>query len=103
VSLHVSDWVRRLPIHSPPKAVARVLADRAHNDGTGAYPSLDTLGFETGFDRATVWRSLAWLEEVGVIEDTGERHGRTRQIIEWRLCIEKSPAEIAERIAERDG
>lgn len=45
----------------------------------------------TGLDRKTLQGALRRLEDEGLIVDTGERTGRTRQIVVYRLPLGSSP------------
>jgi hypothetical protein len=71
--------------HSSAKFVLVVLANCASGDGNVAYPSTAYLSDSTCQDRKTVLANLQRLQEMGFITDTGQRVGRTRQIIVYRL------------------
>lgn len=60
------------------------LADRASEDHC-AYPSIARLVEDTEMDRKTVLKIIDELVEDGLIEDTGERKGRTKQVKVYRL------------------
>lgn len=60
------------------------LADRAGEDHT-CYPSVKRLEEDTNLDRKTVMKIIAELIEDGLIQDTGERKGRTRQVKVYHL------------------
>lgn len=60
------------------------LADRAGEDHC-AYPSVARLVEDTEMDRKTVLKIIDELIQDGLIEDTGERKGRTKQVKVYRL------------------
>lgn len=60
------------------------LADRAGEDHC-AYPSIARLVEDTEMDRKTVLKIIDELIQDGLIEDTGERKGRTKQVKVYRL------------------
>lgn len=60
------------------------LADRAGEDHC-AYPSIARLVEDTEMDRKTVLKIIDELIHDGLIEDTGERKGRTKQVKVYRL------------------
>lgn len=68
------------------KFVLVSLADYANEEGE-AYPSVQTLCNKTCQDRKTVLSNLKKLVERGIIFDTGDRKGRTKQIPVFRLSI----------------
>lgn len=72
---------------SAAKFVLVVLAYSANADSQAA-PSVGWLVDITGLDRKTVIASLQALQESGLIEDTGEREGATRNIKVYRLHVE---------------
>lgn len=86
MSVEAITWALRQPItHSSAKFVLVVLANCASGATQEAYPSIAYLAEATGQDRKTVVANLARLLEWGLIEDTGERRGTTRQIIVYRV------------------
>ena len=66
------------------KLVLLSLADRASEDHC-AYPSIARLVEDTEMDRKTVLKIIDELIEDGLILDTGERKGRTKQVKVYRL------------------
>ena len=76
-------WMQKgiRPMH---KLVLLSLADRADAEDI-AFPSNAALESDTGMDLKTIWAALKSLADLGVIEDTKERVGRTRQTKVWRL------------------
>lgn len=75
-------WGRKIPM-SAAKFVLVAMADQTTTDL--AFMSLAALCDATALDRKTVIASIARLIEWGLIEDTGERRGRTGQIPVYRL------------------
>lgn len=53
------------------KSVALALADHANDDGKGAYPSITRLELKTEFSRPTIIRSLAAMQQRGIIKYSG--------------------------------
>lgn len=79
-------WALAQPIaHSSAKFVLVVLADHANEGTWEAYPSTQSLVESTCQDRKTVVSNLARLRSLGLIEDTGKRIGKTRQVPVYRL------------------
>ncbi|MGE8544284.1 MAG: helix-turn-helix domain-containing protein [Acinetobacter johnsonii] len=66
------------------KLVLLSLADRASEDHC-AYPSMARLVEDTEMDRKTVLKIIEELIEDGLIVDTGERKGRTKQVKVYQL------------------
>lgn len=71
------------------KLVLLALADRHNDEVNGAYPSIAWLVEFTDLNRKTVINCLADLEALGLISDSGERRGDTRQIKLYRLNLEQ--------------
>lgn len=90
-----TDWAaKQRPPQAMDKLVLWALAD-AHNREKGcAYPSIAAVEEFTGWRRRAIVDSLARLADVGMIIDTGDRIGRTRQIKVWRFPFD------AERVRE---
>lgn len=94
MSVEAITWALRQPVPvSSAKFVLVVLANCASADTGVAFPSIAYLVESTGQDRKTVAANLKRLIELGLIEDTGERAGRTRQIVIYRLGLGSSPLE----------
>lgn len=73
------------------KLVLLAFADR-HNEETGcAYPSIKWLCEFSSLNRKTVIAAIDKLEAAGVLTDSGERTGDTKQIKVYRLHIETVP------------
>jgi 6-phosphogluconate dehydrogenase len=78
MSIEVTTWVYR---HSEERLGRRlvllVLADHANDDGTGAWPSVETIGEKARLSRAQVQRCLRALEAEGAIEKAGKSRSGT--------------------------
>ncbi|HBT2923081.1 TPA: DNA-binding protein [Klebsiella pneumoniae] len=87
-------WAKKVKTgKSSAKAVLTWLADMCGAD-LCAFPSIPALAEATELDKKTVQSSLQYLVSIGLIEDTGERRGRTKQIPVYRLCgVEESIAD----------
>ena len=68
------------------KMVLVALAERANDKGL-AWPSYAELISMTELNRKTVITAISKLIELNLIEDSGERTGRTAQVIIYRLLI----------------
>lgn len=89
MSVEAITWALKQPVaHSSAKFVLVVLANCASAESALAFPSVAYLASATGQDRKTVIQNLARLCAAGFIEDSGERMGRTRQIVAYRLTLE---------------
>lgn len=73
------------------KLVLIGLAECAHRQTNECFPSLAALVEFSGLDRKTVVSALSRLVDLRLIEPTGERAGRTRQIVVYRLALETIP------------
>lgn len=92
MSLDATNWAWRVKF--PEKAggalpalklvVLLSMSDRASEDHT-CFPSINRLASDCRMNRKTVLKIIAELIEDGLISDTGERKGRTKQVIVYRL------------------
>lgn len=85
MSTQCTAWAYRCKVGNPTaKAVLVYLADRASDDGTGAWPKISTICQVTKYKRRSVQLALKYLEEHGFIHPGDQRHsalasrGRTR-------------------------
>lgn len=78
------------------KMVLIALADRHSMESGVAYPSVAWLAEFACVDRKTVIASLSRLEAAGLIEDTGLRVGKTKQIKAYRLALNSPEKGIPE-------
>lgn len=69
---------------STARQVLVVLAEKAHDDGTESYPSVETIALATDLEVRTVQRALRRLEEAKLIERTTKRWSGTQT---WRLNL----------------
>jgi hypothetical protein len=94
---------------STSRHVLVVLAEAAHKDGSGSYPSIQRIRYATGFDTRVIKRALKRLQDGGLIAEDGEVSGHTQ----WKLAIslkrpemedkkELSAKDAARRRAERE-
>lgn len=68
------------------------LADRA-DESHCCYPSIQRLVKDTGMDRKTIGKWVWQMIDDGLITDTGERKGKTKQVRVLRLNIEVKEAQ----------
>lgn len=89
MSREATDWAAALrPPHPADKAVLWALAESHNRQTRVAYPSVKWIVDFTRWQRKVVLASLARLTGLGLIEDTGQRVGKTRQIKVWRLGLD---------------
>lgn len=81
----------RRDLRGPVKAVALVLAEHAHSDGTDAYPSVGLIAAESGYSRSTVERAIAKLLELNVITKT--RNWTPRSSNRYRFFVDSVSSE----------
>ena len=80
MSIDAMRWAKKVKTgKSSSKAILTWLADMCGAD-LCAYPSVAALAEATEMDRKTVLAGLQHLQEIGLLVDTGERRGRTKQI-----------------------
>ena len=80
------DWAgRQRPSKSSDKLVLLGLGHFAHASTGKSFPSIAALSEWCVLGRQTIIECIARLEASGLIEDTGERVGRTRQVKVWVL------------------
>jgi hypothetical protein len=97
MSLDATRWAWKIqnirPLH---KLILLALADRADSDDT-AWPSYQLLTADTGVDRKTTWQAIKSMKAAGLLVDTGERKGKTRQVQKLRLIgVSRRSDEIKE-------
>lgn len=108
MSVEAQACVKRIklpPGNSPSKFVLLILADHASGDPMAgdvieAWPSTELIVESTDQDRKTVLKCLQKLQQWGLIEDTGKRKGRTRQVKVWQLNI--GPDLLSEEVQFRN-
>lgn len=89
MSHEATNWAWKQPVpNSGAKFVLLAMANRANPDQRGrvvAFTSIKYLTDATAQDRKTVVANIARLREWGLIEDTGERVGKTKQVPVYEL------------------
>lgn len=68
----------------PARAVLLVLAYHAHRDGSRAHPTIETIAWEAGLHRATVFTALSELQKISEISQDGTV-GRGIKV--WRIDV----------------
>lgn len=85
MSVAVSAWVwEHAPVKSGELVVLLGLADNAHDDGTGAYPSQATLAVKSRMTERQVRRCLGSLEADGLIRRQGMTQGG---VVVWAVVM----------------
>ncbi|BAO88943.1 helix-turn-helix domain-containing protein [Caballeronia cordobensis] len=85
MSVTATFWVRAQRVgKSSPKCVLIALADFANEDFR-VWASMDAIEQFIEQDRKTILANIKRLKELGYLEDTGERTGRTGQIIVYQI------------------
>lgn len=102
MSIDAMRWAKKVKTgKSSSKAILTWLADICGAD-LCAYPSVAALAEATEMDRKTVLAGLQHLQEIGLVVDTGERRGRTKQIPVYRLVGVEESIPDAEQARNRD-
>ncbi len=78
-----------LKIPPTPKLVLLALTDHARDDGTGAYPSIETLARKTSLGERGVQKVMRLLETWGFIAPTAHVKGGRGFATEYRITLEK--------------
>lgn len=79
-------WAHALKVgSSSEKAVLLALAYRHNEDLDMAYPSVSSIAQFTELDRKTIFAAIEKLTQKGLVADSGERMGKTKQIIAYTL------------------
>lgn len=82
-----------LDIPATEKLVLIALADHARDDGTGAYPSIETLARKASLKRRGVQYVMRRLEAWGLIEPTAHKKGGRGFSTEYRITLEKGASQ----------
>lgn len=81
-------WAKKVKTgNSSAKAVLLVIADSARAPEHLVFKRLDDIADETELDRKTVIQAMKRLLEMGIIEDTGMKAGRTGRTSVYRLTF----------------
>lgn len=92
MSRAATDWAWALELKASQKLLMLSLADRA-DESHCCYPSIQRLVTDTGMDRKTIGKWVGQMIDDGLITDTGERKGKTKQVRVLRLNIEVKEAQ----------
>ena len=92
MSRATTDWAWGLELKASQKLLMLSLADRA-DESHCCYPSIQRLVKDTGMDRKTIGKWIGQMIDDGLITDTGERKGKTKQVRVLRLNIEVKEAQ----------
>ncbi|KTJ23852.1 hypothetical protein ASU86_25585 [Enterobacter hormaechei subsp. steigerwaltii] len=92
MSRAATDWAWGLELKASQKLLMLSLADRA-DESHCCYPSIQRLVKDTGMDRKTIGKWVGQMIDDGLITDTGERKGKTKQVRVLRLNIEVKEAQ----------
>lgn len=92
MSRAATDWAWGLELKASQKLLMLSLADRA-DESHCCYPSIQRLVKDTGMDRKTIGKWIGQMIDDGLITDTGERKGKTKQVRVLRLNIEVKEAQ----------
>lgn len=91
MSIEALHWALDVPVGGNAKVVLIGVANHAKPDGTGSYPSIDTLAEYAHCDRSTARRNLRKLEAEGWISSTGTG---PRGTICWSLVLARKGGEM---------
>lgn len=91
-------WAKGLTVgSSAEKAVLMALAYRHNEDLGHSYPSIASIVEFTELNRKTIIGALASLEKKGLIADTGDKMGRTKRVVVYRLMMEAKTEQFQKR------
>ena len=86
MSLSATVWAwNQQQVRGSTKLVLLCFADHYNDDRDATWPSAPALAQATGLDIKTIVKCLSELREKGLIRDTGERSGKTNQVIVYEL------------------
>ncbi|AXK61516.1 helix-turn-helix domain-containing protein [Burkholderia sp. IDO3] len=101
MSVTATFWVRAQHVgKGSPKAVLIALADFAGEDFR-VWASMDAIEQFIEQDRKTILANIKRLKELGYLEDTGERTGRTGQVIVYQMTRPAGAPKV--QMTNRDG
>lgn len=82
------NWAWKQPVPTSSQLFLLVaIADYANQDWE-FWPSICALSEKTRLNRKTVISTIDSLVEFGILQDTGERKGATKQVIVYKICKE---------------
>ncbi|WP_175867888.1 helix-turn-helix domain-containing protein [Burkholderia diffusa] len=101
MSVTATFWVRAQRVgKGSPKAVLIALADFAGEDFR-VWASMDAIEQFVEQDRKTILANIKRLKELGYLEDTGERTGRTGQVVVYQMTSPLGAPKV--QMTNRDG
>ena len=96
------DWAMAQALTpSARKFLLVTLAHHVNSLGRTCHPSIARLAEATSLDRKTVIAHLDGLEKAGYIADTGQRHGTTMQVKEYRLSMSNQAEQPSEEQSQK--
>lgn len=102
MSIECMTWALKVQLdRSSTKFVLVILANCANVQGE-CWPSVQYLCEATGQDRKTVLANIQRLKELGYISDTGERRGRTGQVMVYFLHEYPQPPAAPETVPKTE-
>jgi Helix-turn-helix domain len=90
VSVRLITAVFQLDIAPSEKLVLLAMADHAHDDGTGCYPSIELLARKTSQTRRGVQKIMRRLQGAGLIAPSKVSRGGPRRSTEYTLMLANS-------------
>jgi hypothetical protein len=93
MSIRVMAGVFDLSISSTEKLVLLALADHARDDGTGAYPAVNTLARKTSLSRRGIQKILRRLEQASLIAQKGTVRCGRGETVEYRITLQTGKGE----------
>jgi hypothetical protein len=90
LSIRLIESIFTLDIPPTNKLVLIALADHAHKDGTGAYPSIERLAWKTGLSESAVHRAIRQSKRDGLIKPIGNVRGGRGNTTEYKFTLGKS-------------
>lgn len=88
MSVAAVNWAEKQSVDNPlAKLLLLILAKCANKAEALAWPSVGRLAKSSGVDERSVRRGLAHLRAMSLIEDSGQRRGKTNGIRVWRLRL----------------
>lgn len=97
----LSDDVWPLDLTPGEQHVLLALANHGRRDGSGCYPSVDLLAWETGYGWRQIQRALTSLKQRGIIVPVAHERGGRGKATEYRIDVsmgvKKSPFERGKR------
>ncbi|MFS1584160.1 MAG: helix-turn-helix domain-containing protein [Candidatus Arsenophonus phytopathogenicus] len=99
-----TNWVWKINLKASQKLLLLALAERA-DEHHCCYPSYQRLINDTGLDKKTICRQINQMIAEGVIIDTGERKGSTKQVkvLQLNIAEEEYQKRDTKQSQKRDG